>query len=206
MSQISTKTIHLWVTKNFDLSARLTPHAQKLFNFFGNYLRRYFRRLWNELVLLSPLILLAVLLLNLQIPKTAFEVQKEESLYHPKNPTSHILLASQLAHTNQFQEAEQELNQAISLVSSPLEKEKLENQLEIIGQKRAEPKRLQSEIIFWQKFLLQYPTFRDAYLKLSILNWKLYRPFESQKFLHSALSIDPNNESIRKIKSTLESK
>lgn len=57
-----------------------------------------------------------------------------------------------------------------------------------------EREEIQKEILLWQKTVEDFPGYRDAYLKLAILNWKLNRNFETQKLLNQALEIDPNNE------------
>lgn len=53
--------------------------------------------------------------------------------------------------------------------------------------------KIQKEIVFWQKTEEDFPGYRDGYLKLAILNWKIYQNDEAQKFLNKALEIDPNN-------------
>lgn len=63
--------------------------------------------------------------------------------------------------------------------------------------------KVNEEIIFWQKITEEFPSFRDAYLKLAILNYKINRLFDSQKFLNKAIEIDPNNEVVKKISSLL---
>lgn len=56
-----------------------------------------------------------------------------------------------------------------------------------------EREKIQKEILFWQKTTEDLPGYRDGYLKLAILNWKIYQNDEAQKFLNKALEVDPNN-------------
>ena len=62
-----------------------------------------------------------------------------------------------------------------------------------------EQEEIKKQIIFWQQTTNSFPGYRDSYIKLAILNWKLFRDFDSQKFLEQALQIDPNNEVINKL-------
>lgn len=66
-----------------------------------------------------------------------------------------------------------------------------------------EREEIQKEIFLWQKTADEFPGYRDAYLKLAILNWKLNRNFETQKFLNKALEIDPNNEVVNEVSKML---
>ena len=49
------------------------------------------------------------------------------------------------------------------------------------------------EIVFWQKTVEEFPGYRDGYLKLAILNWKIYQTDEAKSFLEKARTVDPNN-------------
>lgn len=64
--------------------------------------------------------------------------------------------------------------------------------------------KIQKEIVFWQKTTEGFPGYRDGYLKLAVLNWKIYQTDEAQKFLQKALEIDPNNETIKRFKEMIK--
>ncbi len=53
--------------------------------------------------------------------------------------------------------------------------------------------KVKKEIIFWQKTVEEFPGYRDGYLKLAILNWKIYQNDEAKNFLEKARTVDPNN-------------
>ncbi|MEK7565745.1 MAG: hypothetical protein AAB506_01715 [Patescibacteria group bacterium] len=65
---------------------------------------------------------------------------------------------------------------------------------------KEEPKRnleyemVSQEIGKYEEMVNKYPGYRDAYIKLAILNWKIYKNDEAKRYLEMALAIDPNNE------------
>lgn len=62
------------------------------------------------------------------------------------------------------------------------------------------------ELEFWQSFIAEHKDYRDAYLQLAILEYRL-RNFDNAKFyLDKSLSIDPNFEKGRELEKVLGSK
>lgn len=112
-------------------------------------------------------------------PKSSFEISKDNLDHH--------FLAQELIAVNQFASAKKEARLAND--------KKLINSIETIEN---QPEEIEKEIIKMQKLAEQYPKYRDVYLKLAILNWKLYRHFDFKKYLDKALELDPNNEAIKK--------
>lgn len=53
---------------------------------------------------------------------------------------------------------------------------------------------IKKEIVYWQKVTDAFPYFRDAYIKLAVLNFRVDRLLDARKYLEMALEIDPNNE------------
>ncbi len=154
-------------------------------------LHLYHSRLTSELRFLLPAIFLLILLINLA-SKSSFDVAKDRVLDDPSNPALHLALGDLLLKDNQLTNAFDEFNKGRDY----------SRQAEVL-RLQAEPEDLQNQIIFWQKVTEQFPAFRDAYLKLAILNYKLRRSFDAKKFLDKALEIDPNNEVARKLVSLL---
>lgn len=60
-----------------------------------------------------------------------------------------------------------------------------------------------SEISFWESKIKQFPNFRDAYIRLAILNWKVHLDDQAKLYLDQAKKIDPNNETVKKLQSML---
>lgn len=68
---------------------------------------------------------------------------------------------------------------------------------------KSEHKRIIGEINFWQHSSENRPGYRDAYLKLSVLNWQIENNDESKKFLDKVLEIDPNNPTVQNVKAAI---
>lgn len=142
------------------------------------YFHFYHSRLTAELLFFLPLFFLLILVAGIFTPKTDFEKNKDSQ--------NHEALAKSLISSNQFEEAKHELPS-----DSP--------DLQIIKNLEGQPEEIKKQIIFWQQVSQDYPNYRDAYIKLAILNWNIYRLFDAQKFLSKALEIDPNNETASKL-------
>ncbi len=156
---------------------------------------RYLHRLSQELLIIFPIGLLIVLLFNLVLLKSQFENSKEDILQNlpagrqdPQNTQAHLFLAQQLYVTNMFPQAETEAQLAND-----------QELLQKIQDVKNQPEEIKRQILFLQKVVDQFPNYRDAYIKLAILNWKLYRPFDAKKYLDKALEIDPNNAVAKKL-------
>lgn len=52
---------------------------------------------------------------------------------------------------------------------------------------------LEAETNYWQKTIVNYPGFRDAYLRLFVLNWRLGNTAATEYHRNKVLEIDPNN-------------
>lgn len=66
-----------------------------------------------------------------------------------------------------------------------------------------EREKITKELTFWQSFIEEHQDYRDAYLQLAVLEYKL-RDFNKAKFyLNQALAIDPNFEKGRELEKVL---
>ncbi len=145
-------------------------------------LNLYLYRLIKEVRVVLPIIFIFLLAINLSA-KISFDQAKDDVLANSQNIPAHLFLARQLLANNQLAEAETEFKLASSLPD-----------INKIGEIKLQPEKIKEEIVFWQKVVEEFPNYRDAYLKLAILNYKINRLFDAQKFLDKALSIDPNSE------------
>lgn len=87
----------------------------------------------------------------------------------------------------------------VLLYSSYSTLDKEHNIITIEKEKTEVETKLQEEILLWHAELGNKPNYRDAYLKLALLNWKLGRKYEARKFLDGALKLDPSNETAKEI-------
>lgn len=62
---------------------------------------------------------------------------------------------------------------------------------------------LTKELKFWENFIAKHQDYRDAYFKVSILEYKLGNTSEAKKYLEKGLSLDPNSKDGKKIEDLL---
>lgn len=62
---------------------------------------------------------------------------------------------------------------------------------------------IEREITKWESVVNETPTYRDGYLKLSTLYWKLHEDEKVRSAISRAEIIDPNYEEIEKLKNKL---
>lgn len=142
--------------------------------------KRYLVRLIKELRFIAPLLLGLIFLVNLTINKDGFWEAKEQILVGG-NSQAKSYVTLKLLENNQLSEAKQ-----ISGEGAVREEEQ-------------QPGKIQGNIVGWQEVTNNLPGYRDADIKLAILNWKIYRVFDAKRYLESALRIDPNNELARRL-------
>lgn len=71
---------------------------------------------------------------------------------------------------------------------------------ELIFQER---KQVEDEIVRWELIVQQIPTYRDGYIKLATLYWKVRDDEKAKIALTKAYQIDPNYEEIKALKTQL---
>jgi len=184
------KILNLFMARYSSLRFFPTIAGQKTLHYFRHIFHVYFARLEKELLVILPIFLFLIFLGNIIQPQSQFEIAKLNILDNPSDPKPHEFLAQQFFVTNQYVQAEKEAE----IANDP----SLIKKFQGINK---QPEVVKTEIINLQNVIAQFPAYRDAYIKLAILNWKLYRPFIAEKYLQNVLEIDPNNEVARKLSS-----
>ncbi len=194
------KVIQVLKTRYFSVRIKITSFTltqlQKIGQIFGSYTSR----LSSELRILLPVLFLSLILANFILGRDNFETNKLRILQNPKDSMARLSLAQDFLKTNQVTEAKSELETINRL--QPQITANLEYQLvwEKITKTEAAPGEIKTQIIFWEKVVSKLPGYRDAYLKLAILNWRINNLFAAQRFLQKSLAIDPNNEVASKLR------
>lgn len=122
----------------------------------------------------------------------------QQLLNDPQNLKKQLELIEILLENNQFNEAEK-----ILLLAT----EKQNNdQIKSLWQKKYlnNPQDIEKIIDFWEKIIIEKPNYRDAYLQLAILNYRIWQNEEAKKYLEKALITDPNFEPALKLKKLFE--
>jgi len=134
-------------------------------------------------------------------PKNELQILKWRLLQNPNDFQTHLALAEKLLDNNQFQEAEQTLlvAQQIKILGDKDTKilgEKTNSKINELWQREyySNPKDIKRLISAWEKIVQEKPNYRDGYLQLAILNYKIYENEKAKEYLNKALEIDPNFE------------
>ncbi|MCX6724873.1 MAG: hypothetical protein NTV20_02120 [Candidatus Shapirobacteria bacterium] len=140
-------------------------------------------------------------------PQNEIQKLRVYLLNHPYDFNNHLVLAEKLLANNQFEEAEKtlQLAQNLQVKNSPNLKvlgETTSSQLQELWQKKHydDPKDIQRLIGAWGKIVQEKPNYRDGYLQLAILNYKIYENEKAEEYLNKALAIDPNFEPAKELK------
>ncbi len=156
-------------------------------------------------------LVILLLIVSLLSPKNEIQVLKIHLLNNPYDFETHLALAEKLLNNNQFEEAEKLLLLAQKL-QAPISNaqfsnnfvlgEKSSTKLEELWQKKhySDPQDIQHLITSWEKIIKEKPNFRDGYLQLAILYYKIYENEKAKESLKKALLIDPNFEPSKELK------
>ncbi|MBI5464998.1 hypothetical protein HY946_00100 [Candidatus Gottesmanbacteria bacterium] len=137
-----------------------------------------------------------------------FERMKLAVMLAPNNISSHLLLSQEYLKRGDMEAVERELLLAQNLVepSSPNSPTVLGaslSPLKILEKIKNEPQKIRQEISFWEKVAMEKQDYRDAYIRLAILNYQIYETERAKEYLKKALELDPNFEPAREIKKML---
>lgn len=130
-------------------------------------------------------------------PPTESQKLKTQLLNNPQDLNSQLKLTEIFLETHQFEEAGK-----ILLLTG---KNQNDSQVKELWQQKylSDPEDIQKLIAFWEKIIEEKPDYRDAYLQLVVLHYKLWQNEKAQAYLEKALVVDPNFEVTLKLKKTI---
>jgi len=134
-------------------------------------------------------------------PKNDFQVLKEKLVKNPYDLKSHLELAKIFLDANQFEKAEKELR----FLQSNSQSEIRNSEIETLWQQKhySDPKDIKKLISGWEEILEKYPNYRDGYLQLAYLYYKIYQDEKAKENLAKALELDPNFKPTEEMKKLL---
>jgi tetratricopeptide (TPR) repeat protein len=161
--------------------------------------------------ILGTLLFLLIIITSFLFPQNEAQNIKLQLLINPFNFNNHLALAEKFLENHQFIEAEKSLLLAEQIVSlrflsnnlgkGTIKEEKLASLKKIWQIKNlTDPKDIQKLIVSWEKIIIAKPNYRDGYLQLAFLNYKIYQTEKALFYLDKALIIDPNFEVSRRLK------
>ena len=127
-------------------------------------------------------------------PQSESQKLKGQLLKNPQDLNSQLKLTEIFLENHQFEEAEK-----ILLLTG---KNQNDTQIKELWQEKhlSDPEDIQKLIVFWEKIVVEKPGYRDGYLQLAVLNYKLWQNEKAQAYLKKALLVDPNFEATLKLK------
>lgn len=135
--------------------------------------------------------------LSQELPAKAVEKYALAASLFPFNPTPHEKLAQVFVQANDWEKAKKETLIAIDLSKNP---QALQDLLLKIESEIVKPDQIKAQIGYWENVVQEKPDYRDAWTALSLLYYQSYNTPKAQEALHKAEQIDPNNQTIAKLK------
>jgi tetratricopeptide (TPR) repeat protein len=150
------------------------------------------------------------------LPKDEFQLLKQRLIRNPNDFETHLELAERFLENNQLEEAERALQIVDSFQASVVSEQvlgktsSLETENWLLKTKRlwqqkhySDPKDIRRLISAWEKIVEEKPNYRDGYLQLAYLHYKLYENDKAKEYLNKALDLDPNYEPARELERIL---
>lgn len=159
----------------------------------------------SRMGMIGVILLLLIIISSFFYPQSEIQRIKLQLLINPFNFDNHLVLAKEFINNHQFIEAERTLMLAEKIANSQflkdnskkanIKEEKLISLQELWQEKNmADPQDLKRLISSWEKIIAVKPDYRDGYLQLAFLNYKLSQTEKALFYLNKALEIDPNFE------------
>lgn len=152
-------------------------------------------RIRQNIHLISVSLFLLLLIISFLYPFSPSQKIKQQLLANPDDFENHLQLAEIFLQNHQFKQAGKTL-----LLAQEIKKQRpdlvkqTDLSLEKLWQEKQEndPQDIKKLIILWEEIVTQKPDYRDGFLQLAILNYKIFENEKAGKFLKKALIVDPN--------------
>jgi len=169
------------------------------------------QKIRSRIGFIGILLFLFIIFVSLFYPQSEIQRIKSQLIRNPFNFDNHLTLAKKFIENHQFAEAERTLLLAEKIANSRFLKDNLKKEtiqeeklikLEELWQEKnmADPKDIQRLIASWEKIIAVKPDYRDGYLQLAFLNYKINQTEKALLNLNKALELDSNFEVSLKLK------
>ena len=153
-------------------------------------------------------LLALIILSSFFLPKDQFQRAKEKLIRHPDDFEASLILVEKLLQNNQLEETEKALLLAEKNQEAKggiFESQASQKLNELWQQKHySDPKEIKKLIAVWEKIVAEKPNYRDGWIQLAILHYKLYENEKAKECLEEALEIDPNFELVQKLQEVVK--
>ncbi len=158
--------------------------------------------------------ILTASLVSFFLPKDEFQLLKQRLIRNPADFETNLQMAEKFLENNQLEEAERVLllaqnNLQFTIYNLQSEKtvlgEQTNEKLKELWQKKqySNPEDIKQLISAWEKIVAEKPNYRDGYLQLAVLHYKIYENTKAKEYLQKALELDPNYEPAKELQKIL---
>jgi tetratricopeptide (TPR) repeat protein len=133
--------------------------------------------------------------------QTSYQLLKDAIMLAPNNPSLHFQLSQLYKTTNNWEEAQKELLVALELSPNSTS---IRSELEKVQTTMSEPGKVAEELNFWKREVESKPDYRDGWVQLAVRHFELYQNYEAKIALEKANSLDPNFETIKKLREIIK--
>jgi tetratricopeptide (TPR) repeat protein len=171
---------------------------------FPHFSRFINARLLKDIILvLLVLFVLFVLGFNYLYPQTSFEKAKINLFLKPFAARSYIDLADLYIEYNDYTAAKRELKTAVFFAKNNDEANDATKKLLDLERDERSREDIEREIIKWEKVISEKHNYRDAYFRLAVLNYQIFKNEAARQYLDKAMALDPNFEEGKRLKELL---
>lgn len=156
------------------------------------------------------LLVLGITFASLFLPKNRFQLIKERLIKNSRDYEAHLAMAEEFLKNNQPKEAERELLIVSEYRGRSTAAGKvlgISSKFKSLLEKKFErdPDEIRKLISEWEKIIGEKPNYRDAYLQMAILHYRIYEDDQAKEALNKAIEIDPNYQPARDLERKLKS-
>ncbi len=140
-------------------------------------------------------------IINLLLPIDSFERAKNLVILRPNNSFAHLELSLAAAQALDWKLARSEFERASSLLNSNKGSQVfgISSRFEEVQARVYQEQTIHEEINLLRKVLENCPSYRDVYLRISLLYYQLSDDAAAYSFWNTAQELDPNHEEVIKV-------
>lgn len=161
------------------------------------------RLFYNLILILLVLFVLFVLGVNYLYPRSSFEKAKINLFLRPYEAKSYTALADLYLEFNDYAAAKRELKTAMFFAKGGEEAAEATRKLLDIERNERTREEIEREISKWETVISEKHNYRDAYFRLAVLNYQIYKNEKALQYLDKAMALDPNFEEGKRLRELL---
>lgn len=161
------------------------------------------RVIYNLFIVFLGIGVLGILAFNYLYPTNSFEKAKINLFLRPYEAQSYISLANLYLEFNDYTLAKRELKTAIFFAKNNDEATEATGKLLDIERNERTREEIEREISKWETVIAEKHNYRDAYFRLAVLNYQIYKNEAARQYLDKAMALDPNFEEGKRLRELL---